>query len=134
MTVMRNRGAIPWQRLTMLVALLLPWALLAAWQWQEYEAERETARETLRRQADSVMNALVGGVRSHRRLGRFLEEQLQGVLDELAKSQDVLAVAVVSADGKTALKAGKAGQLNLSSPIETGQFWDEAGFRCAVAF
>ena len=134
MTVMRNRGAIPWQRLTTLVALLLPWALLAAWQWQEYEAERETARETLRRQADSLMNALVGGVRSHRRLGRFLEEQLQGVLDELAKSQDVLAVAVVSADGKTALKAGKAGQLKLSSPIETGQFWDEAGFRCAVAF
>ncbi|MEN6407950.1 MAG: ATP-binding protein [Thermoguttaceae bacterium] len=123
-----------WQRGVTVAALLLAWALLVVWQWQEYNAECAVAREGVRRQADSVMNALVGGVQSHRRLGRFLEDALQGMLDALAKSQDILAVAVVSSDQRLSLSAGDAKLLNLKSPIEPGQSWQDAGFRYAVAF
>jgi len=123
-----------WQRGATVAALALAWALLAVWQWQEYCVESEVARDSLRRQAESVMNALVGGVQSHRRLGHFIEEQLQGLLDELGKSQDVLAVAVVSSDKRVSLSAGTVSLLNLSSPIQPGQFWEDAGFRYAVAF
>ncbi|MCE5303193.1 MAG: HAMP domain-containing histidine kinase [Planctomycetaceae bacterium] len=123
-----------WQRGVTVAALLLAWALLVVWQWQEYQAECAAAREGVRRQADSVMNALVGGVQSHRRLGRFLEDALQGMLDALAKSQDILAVAVVSSDQRLSLSAGNAKLLDLKAPIEPGQSWQDAGFRYAVAF
>jgi hypothetical protein len=58
-----------WQRWTILAALLLAFAALAAWQWDEYGHECELARETVVSSTDSVMNTLVGGIRSHRRLG-----------------------------------------------------------------
>ena len=131
---MREDATTHWQRGATIAALLLAWGLLAAWQWQEYCVECEVARDGVRRQAESVMNALVGGVQSHRRLGRFLEDQLQGLLDELGKSQDVLAVAVVSSDKRLSLTAGNASLLNLATPVQPGQFWEDAGFRYAVAF
>jgi signal transduction histidine kinase len=123
-----------WHRGATIVALLLAWALLAVWQWQEYQAECEAAREAERRQAESVMNALVGGVQSHRRLGLFFEEPLQSLLDQLSKSRDVLAVAVSSADRRLSLTAGKGDLLNLSAALETGSSWEQAGFRYTVAF
>jgi len=123
-----------WRRWGTPAALLLAWAVLAAWQWQEYQTEAETARDALRRQAESISNALVGGVRSHRRVGRFVEEQLQAALDELAKSRDVLAVAVVSSDNRLRLLAGRGELLKLDPPLQAGGYWDEQGFRQIVAF
>lgn len=123
-----------WQRGVTLAALLLAWALLAMWQWQEYTVESEAARESVCRQADSVMNALIGGVQSHRRLERFLEQPIQGMLDALGKSQDILAAAVVSSDRQFSLTAGDAALLNLSEPIQPGQYWNETGYRYVVAF
>ena len=111
------------QRLTTSIALILVFTMLAAWQWDEYGHECELARETVARSADSVMNALVGGIRSHRRLGLFFSEQVQGVLDELVQSKDVRAVAVVSEDAKEVLSAGNRELLNLCLPsrkVNTG--------------
>lgn len=123
-----------WHRRTTLAALALAWIALALWQWQEYQAECAAARDALRRQAESVTNALVGGIQSHRRLGRFLTEQLQVALDELAKSQDILAVAVVSADRRIATTAGKGDLLSPPTLVEPGEFWDQSGFRYVAAF
>jgi signal transduction histidine kinase len=123
-----------WQRLTTLAALLLAFAVLAAWQWDEYGHECVVAREMVAGSADSVMNALVGGIRSHRRLGQFFSEQLQGVLDGLVLSKDVRAVALVSEDGLTVLSAGERGLLDLTPPIATGEYWDETGFRLVMSF
>jgi len=118
-----------WHRLTTLAALSLAFAVLAAWQWDEYGHECELARETVSSSADSVMNALVGGIRSHRRLGQFFSEQVQGVLDGLVLSKDVRAVALVSEDGRTILSAGERELLDLAPLFTTGEYWDEAGFR-----
>jgi signal transduction histidine kinase len=125
---------MPWQRLTILAALLLALAALAAWQWHEYGHERESARETVAGAADSVMNALVGGVRSHRRLGQFFSEQVRGVLDELVRSKDVRAVALASEDGKTILSAGSVDLIDLAAPLAAGGSWEEAGFRLVSQF
>ena len=123
-----------WHRRTTLAALALAWIVLALWQWQEYQVEAEAERDELRLQAESVMIALVGGVQSHRRLGRFMEDQLQGTLDELAKSQNILAVEMASADRRIVLTAGKSDLLNPSAPFEPGSFWDDGGFRYVSAF
>lgn len=123
-----------WQRSTILAAPLLAFAALAAWQWDEYGHECELARETVAGSADSVMNALVGGVRSHRRLGPFFSEQVQGVLDELVQSKDVRAVALVSEDGQTVLSAGERQLLNLTPPFSTSESWDADGFRLVDQF
>ena len=123
-----------WQRLTILAAPLLAFAALAAWQWDEYGHECESARETVASSADSVMNALVGGIRSHRRLGQFFSEQVQGVLDGLVLSKDMRAVALVSEDGRTVLSAGERQLLDLAPPFSTGAFWDDAGFRLVNQF
>jgi signal transduction histidine kinase len=104
------------------------------WQWQEYQVECETARDDIGRQAKLLMIPLVGDVQPHRRLGLFFEEQLQSLLDDLSKSQDVVAVAIVTADQRLSLTAGKADLLNLSSHFESGQSWQPGGFRYAVAF
>jgi len=114
--------------------VLAAWAGLAAWQYDEYGHECELAQQVLQRQAEALMNALVGGVRSHRRMGRFFPEQLQGVLDELAAAEDILAAGVMSHDGKLVLKSGRSELLNIAIPVETGTFWDDTGLRYAVDF
>jgi signal transduction histidine kinase len=115
-------------------ALLAAWAGLAAWQYDEYGHECDMAKEGLARQADSVMNALVGGIRSHRRMGRFFPSQLQGVLEELTDSKDILAAALVSEKGDLVLTAGQSGLLDASPPIAIGRSWDQRGLRYAVNF
>ncbi len=121
-----------WQKFGVYVVLLATWAAFAAWQYRGYLHERQLIRETLHQQAHSVMNALVGGIRSHRRLGRFFEAQLEGMLDELVKADDVLAVAVASDQGRIA--AGRMELVDLPSSAEPGDHWDPAGFRLVEAF
>jgi len=132
-----------WPRASGYVALLLVlWAGLAAWQYDEYAFECRLARQTLSGQAKTVWNALVGGILSHRRMGRYFPAQLQDALEHLAnsKSQDaagpgsILAAAVVAENGELALTAGRAGLLDTSPPVVTGEFWDESGFRYAEGF
>jgi len=114
--------------------LVACWVALAAWQRHEYGHECELARQMLHRHAEAVMSSLVGGIRSHRRLGYFFEEQLQVILDELAASEDVLAVGVVSKDGRLAIAAGRTDLLDASPPVAPGDFWDAEGFRSVVDF
>ena len=123
-----------WQTLATWLAFVLLGVGFAAWQYRGYRHERELIHETLHQQSHSVMNALLGGIRSHRRLGRFFEQQLEGMLGELVTSQDILAVAVLSDDGQTVLPAGKTDILDISSPVEAGDFWDPAGFRLVEKF
>ncbi|MEN6496177.1 MAG: ATP-binding protein [Thermoguttaceae bacterium] len=124
-----------WQHPIVGVLLMLAvWAALAAWQYDEYGRECQLARETVQRQADSIQSALVGGIRSHRRLGRFFQDQLQGSLDELVASKDILAVALTADDGQTVLSAGQTKLLPNPSAMAAGAFWDPEGFRSVRDF
>lgn len=123
------------RRLIVSVAgLLAGWAALAAWQQHEYGHECELVRQSLQRQAESVMNALVGGIQSHRRMGRFFAGQLQGALNQLVSAEDILAAAVTSDDGQLVLNAGQADLLELTPPITPGTYWEAGGLRYVVDF
>lgn len=101
-----------WKYLTTWLILLPVGAALAVWQWSEYEHQCRLAFDELLRQAETVNRALVAGIRTHRRTGRFFEENLQVALNELVKSEIVLAVTLESSDGGHKLFAGDQKLLN----------------------
>jgi signal transduction histidine kinase len=109
------------------------WAAFAAWQWREYGHEQRLARQILPREAEALSSALAGRIRLHRRLGYVAREQLEEVLKEVTQSENVLAVAVVSQDGRTALSAGQTDLLR-TSETTPGDYWDPAGFRSVSDF
>lgn len=121
------------RRLLIAVLLLAAWLLLGWTQYREYRGQCELARAVLAGQAAALRNAVVGAIRSHRRMGRFLQEQLQSLSDELVRSNDVLAAAVTTADGKRILSSGSDAPLG---PLATapGEYWDPAGFRLVSEF
>ena len=121
-------------RVAVLVTLILAWMALAFWQRYDYNAECRNARETLVRQADSLMQALTGGIRSHRRLGYFFADQLEGVLEELVATQDVLAAAVVSADGRLVCSAGADPSVLPSMRAEQATVWHNGALRYVKPF
>jgi signal transduction histidine kinase len=123
-----------WPHATTWACLVAAWAALAAWQYHEYCHEVETARETLRRPAQAVMDLLVGGIRSHRRLGPFFDEQIRGLLGVLEKAEDVRAAALVTLKGELLLSTGRTDLLDLSGPLEPGETLNEAGFRLVARF
>jgi hypothetical protein len=123
-----------WQRAAIYVVLFLAWLAFAAWQYQQHQVQRALIEETLHQQSHSVMNALVGGIRSHRRLGRFFEMQLEGMLEGLVKAQDIRAVRILSDDGAEILSAGEAELLDQVRLGAAGDFWDPEGFRLVESF
>jgi signal transduction histidine kinase len=123
-----------WQSVAVYAVLLSVWGAFSAWQYRSYVRERELIEETLHQQARSVMTALVGGIQSHRRLGRFLELQLRGMLEELGKSPDVIAVSIWAGSEKPILGAGQVERLDLHGGSEPSDRWTSAGFQLIEAF
>lgn len=114
--------------------LFLAWCAFALWQVADYRRERELLRTTLHEQTHSILHALVGGVESHRRRGPYYREQLQGMIDELVGSQDILAAAILADDGATVASAGAHDNLRLNPAVAPGAYWDDAGFRLVEQF
>ena len=110
------------RRLTVFIVLilLLAWGVFLQWQYQGFWHERELIEETLHQQAHSVMNALIGGILSHRRIGFYFDAQIQGALQELTKSKDVLGVSIISDDPKLKLSAGKTEHLSITPGSKSG--------------
>lgn len=121
------------RRPSIYIVLFLAWLAFAAWQYNEYRRHSELAREILHRQSHSIMNALVGGIRSHCRLGRFVREQLQGVLDELVESDDVLAVAISNSRGRWLISAGDLELIPDGKAVE-GNLWTPGGYLLTEPF
>ncbi len=124
-----------WQHLAFYAAVLVAsWAGLAAWQWHEYGDEKHAAEESLHRQAESIMSALIGGIRSHRRMGMFYRDQLQATLEELARSEDTLAVEITQPNSPPLVAAGDTELLKASPPPAPGESWTNRAFRLVEAF
>jgi len=124
-----------WHRfLAVVFGLLASWSTLAAWQYAEYRHERELIDEAIHQQSHSVMNAMIGGIRSHRRFGPFFVDQLQKMLKEMAAANDVLAVAVLASDGPTVFSAGSEKLIDGSPDLVAGDHWDDRGFLLVEEF
>jgi two-component system, NtrC family, sensor histidine kinase HydH len=116
-------GAATWVATAWLVAACLGFA---AWQYREFTHERQQARRVLSSQLESLGVSLAAGIRSHRRMGRFFEEQIQDVIDQLCEAPSVLAAVIENIDGE-ALAAGGAPELLV--PERNAEVWQPAGLQ-----
>ncbi|MCA9264989.1 MAG: hypothetical protein KDA60_14115 [Planctomycetales bacterium] len=105
---------------SLILSLLAAWVAIAAWQYHEFTHERERERADVLRQSDVLRQALLGGVRAHRRLGRVFEDQMQAVLDDITQTAGVTAVRITDEAGRISLSAG---QTSLLSTVETSPLW-----------
>ena len=106
-----------WKQWTTWLLLLLTWIGLAAWQSSEYQRMRRLAFNELEREAQTVNSALIGGIRTHRRMGLYFEENLQDAIDDVAKSETVVAAAIESDDGTRLATAGNRRLLDADSEV-----------------
>lgn len=120
--------------LTIIIGLLVAWMSFAAWQYQRLGYERELIGQSTRHSARSVMSALIGGIQSHRRLGRFFEQQLESMLVEVTSGGEVLAAEVRNQNGQPLMRAGRLELLADPPAIEPGDVWIDGGFRLVQRF
>ncbi|QDV63991.1 sensor histidine kinase [Crateriforma conspicua] len=111
------------------IVLTLVWLAFLLWQFFSWRHERGLIEETVHQQAQSVASALTGGIRSHRRLGRFVQFQLSVILDALASTPDVLAVEILNAERETLVGAGEVERLHSDEPLIPGGSWQPSGYR-----
>lgn len=123
-----------WQSWATIAAVALASFALGTWEYRGYLYERELARETLERQAHSVADALIGGIRGHRNRGAFFADQLQGSVDGLVEASDILAVAIYSNNNQPLISAGKVKLLDTATPTRTGHAWEPSAYRYARLF
>jgi two-component system sensor histidine kinase HydH len=118
-----------WRRFVGL-ATVVACGAFAAWQYREFDHERLLARHTLIQQTASVRQALLAGIRSHRRMGWFFESQLQTVLDELVQSPAVVAVTIEDEGGQQVMSAGPQDRL---TGERVPELWQPAGLQTSRA-
>ena len=121
-----------WRKWGVIVGGVAVWATVAVWQWREYVHECRLIRATLSRQARSIAQALIGGMRSHRRMGRFFQEQVQKTLEEMVRSPAILALGIADEQGRLVLQAGRKDVL--SRLPSDGARWTPESFQLVVPF
>ena len=73
---------------------ILAWVLFGAWQWRETARQNELIRGHLVGQAESILDCLVATVQSHRWMSPYFQSQLPTMLEEIARSPNVLAISI----------------------------------------
>lgn len=105
-------------RILGLVFLVLVWGMFALWQRSEHLHQCELINESLSSQADALSSAVSSGLQSHRWFGPFVQEQLPSTLAVLARSTNVLAIAVIVNDDPSDLYlAGDKARLDPSLAV-----------------
>lgn len=92
--------------------------MFAAWQRTEHVHQCRLIHDSLSSQAEALSSAVTSGVQSHRWFGPFVRQQLPSTLQVLARSKNVIAIAVVVKDGSSdAYFAGDRDQVDLGLPV-----------------
>jgi signal transduction histidine kinase len=109
---------IPKARIVGLLFLLVLWLMFAAWQRSEYVHQSELIHSSLSSQAESLSDAVASGVQSHRWFSPFVQQQLPETLGVLARSKNVIAIAlVVNEDVEDVDFSGDREKVDFSLPV-----------------
>lgn len=87
---------IPKPRIVGLVVLGALWVMFALWQRAEHVHQCRLIHDTLSSQGDALSTAVSNSIQSHRWFSPFVRQQLPSTLQTLARSTNVLAIAVIA--------------------------------------
>jgi signal transduction histidine kinase len=106
--------------------LLATWAAIIIWQVLEYRGVKESARTALINRSRDIAATLSVVIRSQRRFGGIVsQERLESALNELAKSGELISVALLNASGDVVASAGKPLDLDKKSALQAGERWGD---------
>ncbi len=109
---------IPKSRIVGLLFLLILWLMFAAWQRTEYVHQSELIHSSLVSQAEALSGAVSSGVQSHRWFSPHVQQQLPETLGVLARSKNVIAIAlVVNDDVHDVYFSGDREKVDFSLPV-----------------
>ena len=105
-------------------ALVVVWALIAAWQAVEHQRVRQAAQAALLNRSQDITGTLGLVLRSQRRWGMVSQERLEPALRELVRSGEVISLALLNASGEVVVSAGAPLNLESEGLVKAGERWD----------
>lgn len=106
--------------------LLAAWATIIIWQVLEYRWVKESARTTLINRSRDIAATLSIVIRSQRRFGGIVsQERLESALNELAKSGELISVALLNASGYVVAFAGKPLDFETTDAAQQAERWND---------
>jgi signal transduction histidine kinase len=111
--------------------LLAVWVLVIAWQAEEHQKIKESAKTDLRRSSKAIANTVGAFIRGlefrgtafRDRLEPVLSELVNGSTNELVKSSELLSIALLNAAGDRLASAGRSIDLAQSDIVQEGERW-----------
>jgi signal transduction histidine kinase len=107
------------------VLLVVAWVLICLWQVLEHRRVRESARLALVNRATDISYSLSAVIRSQGRFGVVPQSQLEAALKGLAKSSELLSVALLNAAGQVVASAGQPVKLDVDHLPKEGARWEK---------
>ncbi len=109
---------IPKPRIVGLGVLVALWVMFAVWQRAEHVHQCRLIHATLSSQGDALSTAVNNSIQSHRWFSPFVRQQLPSTLETLARSTNVIAIAVVAnGNAEQAYVAGDESQIAYELPV-----------------
>lgn len=103
--------------------LALLWLGIATWLWQEQKQQQRQNEESLRAQGRVLIQTVASSIRSQSRMAMYQPERLSAILEEVAASPGVLALALFDAEGNTVAAAGEVEKLAQSPSGRSLERW-----------
>lgn len=95
------------------LAALLAMAASALLLTADFRSEVENHRQVMLARGETALDALVAGIRAQGRMGRYRNDRLSVILEELADAPDIRGVALYAAGGKVISSGGDVAALTL---------------------
>jgi signal transduction histidine kinase len=106
--------------------LLAVWALIISWQMLEHRWVVQSARTALINRSRDIASTLGLVIRSQRRFGGIIsQDRLESALNELAKSGELLSVALLNASWDVVASAGRPIDPEKIRTIQQGERWEQ---------
>jgi signal transduction histidine kinase len=107
--------------------LLAVWALIIGWQMLEHRWVVQSARTALINRSRDIASTLGLVIRSQRRFGGIIsQDRLESALNELAKSGELLSVALLNASWDVVASAGRPIDPEKIRTIQQGERWEQS--------
>jgi signal transduction histidine kinase len=119
--------------LTVYLLLVAVWALVVVWQAEEHYRFRAAAKTDLSNRSKDIANTVSACIRGMRFRGAVLQERLEPVLtelvngrtNELVKSSELIAIALLNAAGEQIATAGRPIDFTQRDILQQGEHWGQ---------